>query len=110
MKRSIVNRVQIPLWHQKASQRADGITLWDYHVICVQVGNYNIIGIIFLPLCLYYLCKLLHLKRMLLQKKEGDTSHLVWDLDSRLQFPSPLAMYVSEAVRPSIQLFSEFQR
>lgn len=70
---------QIPLWHQKASQRADGITLWDYHVICVQ-------------------------------KKEGNSPHLVWDLDSSLQFPSPLASYVSETVRPSIQLFSEFQR
>ncbi|KAK9664349.1 hypothetical protein RND81_14G035400 [Saponaria officinalis] len=27
---------QIPLWHQKASHRADGVILWDYHVICVQ--------------------------------------------------------------------------
>ncbi|XP_019100724.1 PREDICTED: protein N-terminal glutamine amidohydrolase-like [Camelina sativa] len=27
---------QVPLWHQKASRRADGIVLWDYHVICVQ--------------------------------------------------------------------------
>ncbi|KAK8628702.1 hypothetical protein V6N13_009285 [Hibiscus sabdariffa] len=26
----------IPLWHQKASHRADGVILWDYHVICVQ--------------------------------------------------------------------------
>ncbi|XP_074276819.1 protein N-terminal glutamine amidohydrolase [Silene latifolia] len=28
---------QIPLWHQKASHRADGVILWDYHVICVQI-------------------------------------------------------------------------
>ena len=28
---------QIPLWHQRASHRADGVILWDYHVICVQV-------------------------------------------------------------------------
>ncbi|KAL3619038.1 hypothetical protein CASFOL_037266 [Castilleja foliolosa] len=26
----------IPLSHQKASHRADGIILWYYHVICVQ--------------------------------------------------------------------------
>ncbi|WOH06480.1 hypothetical protein DCAR_0625908 [Daucus carota subsp. sativus] len=70
---------QIPLWNQKASQRAEGLTLWDYHVICVE-------------------------------KKEGDSPLLVWDLDSTLQFPCPLASYVSEAIKPSIQLFSEFQR
>ncbi|KAL5546304.1 hypothetical protein UlMin_005991 [Ulmus minor] len=29
----------IPLWHQKASHRADGAILWDYHVICIQVGS-----------------------------------------------------------------------
>lgn len=28
---------QIPLWHQRASHRADGVILWDYHAICVQV-------------------------------------------------------------------------
>ncbi|TYJ18557.1 hypothetical protein E1A91_A09G131800v1 [Gossypium mustelinum] len=70
---------QIPLWHQKASHRADGVILWDYHVICVQ------------------------------RKKDGGT-HLVWDLDSSLPFPCPLATYVSETIRPSFQLFSEFQR
>ncbi|TYI10509.1 hypothetical protein ES332_A09G146100v1 [Gossypium tomentosum] len=70
---------QIPLWHQKASHRADGVILWDYHVICVQ------------------------------RKKDGGT-HLVWDLDSSLPFPCPLAAYVSETIRPSFQLFSEFQR
>ncbi|KAA8517106.1 hypothetical protein F0562_017399 [Nyssa sinensis] len=71
---------QVPLWHQKASQRADGVVLWDYHVICVQ------------------------------RKKESSSPHLVWDLDSSLPFPSPLASYVSETIRPSFQLFSEFQR
>lgn len=71
---------QIPLWHQKASHRADGIVLWDYHVICIQ------------------------------RRKEENSSDLVWDLDSSLPFPSPLASYVSESIRPSFQLFSEFQR
>lgn len=70
---------QIPLWHQKASQRAEGLTLWDYHVICVQ-------------------------------KKKGESPLLVWDLDSTLQFPCPLVSYVADAIKPSIQLFSEFQR
>ncbi|KAG5555707.1 hypothetical protein RHGRI_006374 [Rhododendron griersonianum] len=27
---------RVPLWHQKASHRADGVILWDYHVICIQ--------------------------------------------------------------------------
>ncbi|KAH9679128.1 hypothetical protein WN944_024417 [Citrus x changshan-huyou] len=71
---------QIPLWHQKASQRADGVVLWDYHVICVQ------------------------------RKKGGDSPCLVWDLDSSLPFPTPLAPYVSETIQPSFQLFSEYQR
>ncbi|URD78345.1 hypothetical protein MUK42_02279 [Musa troglodytarum] len=26
----------VPLWHQKASIRNDGLVLWDYHVICIQ--------------------------------------------------------------------------
>lgn len=45
-----------------------------------------------------------------LQKKKGDSPLLVWDLDSTLQFPCPLASYVADAIKPSIQLFSEFQR
>ncbi|KAL2923590.1 Protein N-terminal glutamine amidohydrolase [Bienertia sinuspersici] len=73
------DRKQIPLWHQKASHRADGIILWDYHVICVQ-------------------------------KKENEKSSQVWDLDSTLPFPSPLASYVAETFRPSFQLFSEYRR
>ncbi|XP_059668412.1 protein N-terminal glutamine amidohydrolase [Cornus florida] len=71
---------QVPLWYQKASHRADGVILWDYHVICIQ------------------------------RKKDVNSSHLVWDLDSSLPFPSPLATYVSETIRPSFELFSEFQR
>ncbi|CAA7057146.1 unnamed protein product [Microthlaspi erraticum] len=71
---------QVPLWHQKASTRADGIVLWDYHVICVQ------------------------------RKKESDAEPLVWDLDSTLPFPSPLASYVNETIQPSFQLFAEYQR
>ncbi|GAB2267023.1 Protein N-terminal glutamine amidohydrolase [Dionaea muscipula] len=71
---------QIPLWHQKASHRADGVTLWDYHVICVQ------------------------------KKRDGDSPDLVWDLDSSLPFPSPLWRYVADSIRPSVQLFSEYRR
>lgn len=71
---------QIPLWHQKASHRADGVILWDYHAICIQ------------------------------KRKDSNLPHLVWDLDSSLPFPSPLSTYVSETIRPSFQLFSEFQR
>ncbi|KAF4356749.1 hypothetical protein F8388_010971 [Cannabis sativa] len=43
-------------------------------------------------------------------KKGGDSAPLVWDLDSSLPSPSPLATYVSETVRPSFSLFSEYQR
>ncbi|KAG9131447.1 hypothetical protein Leryth_015278 [Lithospermum erythrorhizon] len=74
------DKKQVPLWHQKASRRADGIVLWDYHVICVQ------------------------------KRKDGNSSHLVFDLDSSLPFPSPLAYYISETVRASFPLFSEFER
>ncbi|TXG46205.1 hypothetical protein EZV62_028300 [Acer yangbiense] len=63
-----------------ASKRADGVILWDYHVVCIQ------------------------------RKRGGDSPCLVWDLDSSLPFPSPLASYVSETIRPSFQLFSEYQR
>ncbi|CAL9236517.1 unnamed protein product [Arabidopsis halleri] len=71
---------QVPLWHQKASSRADGVVLWDYHVICVQ------------------------------RKKVSDSEPLVWDLDSTLPFPSPLASYVTETIQPSFQLFADYQR
>ncbi|XP_027771935.1 protein N-terminal glutamine amidohydrolase isoform X2 [Solanum pennellii] len=71
---------QIPLWHQKASQRAEGVILWDYHVICVQ------------------------------KKRNENSSSLVWDLDSSLPFPSSLGTYVADSIRPSIQIFSEFKR
>lgn len=70
---------QIALWHQKASKRADGIVLWDYHVICIQ-------------------------------RKSAGNSPLVWDLDSSLPFPSPLASYVLETIRPSFQLFPDYHR
>ncbi|KAG8646680.1 protein N-terminal glutamine amidohydrolase isoform X2 [Manihot esculenta] len=44
------------------------------------------------------------------RKGDGDSPCLVWDLDSSLPFPSPLAVYVSETIRPSFQLFSDYQR
>ncbi|XP_034692827.1 protein N-terminal glutamine amidohydrolase isoform X1 [Vitis riparia] len=71
---------QVPLWHQKASKRADGIILWDYHVICIQ------------------------------KKKEGSSPPQVWDLDSSLPFPSHLDHYMSDSFRPSFQLFFDYQR
>ncbi|KAK0598750.1 hypothetical protein LWI29_037622 [Acer saccharum] len=44
-------------------------------------------------------------------RKRGDDSPcLVWDLDSSLPFPSPLASYVLETIQPSFQLFSEYRR
>ncbi|XP_031398728.1 protein N-terminal glutamine amidohydrolase isoform X2 [Punica granatum] len=75
----VIDLLKVPLWHQKASARADGIVLWDYHAICVQ-------------------------------RKRGESSAVVWDLDSNLQFPCPLASYVAETIRPSFQLFSEYER
>ncbi|VFQ91165.1 unnamed protein product [Cuscuta campestris] len=74
------DKKQVPLWNQKASHRADGVVLWDYHVICIQ------------------------------KRKDENSSHLVWDLDSTLPFPSPLPSYVFETTRPSFPLFSEFKR
>lgn len=44
------------------------------------------------------------------QIKRDDKSAQVWDLDSTLAFPSPLASYVAETFCPSFQLFSEYQR
>lgn len=34
----------------------------------------------------------------------------MWDLDSSLPFPSPLASYVLETIRPSFQLFPDYHR
>ncbi|XP_050382230.1 protein N-terminal glutamine amidohydrolase [Argentina anserina] len=76
---------QIPLWHQKASNRADGVVLWDYHVICVQ-------------------------RKLGGGGGDSPTQYLVWDLDSTLSFPCGLGSYVAETIRPTFQTFSEFQR
>ncbi|KAI3984153.1 hypothetical protein MKX01_011107 [Papaver californicum] len=70
---------QVPLWHQKASKRGDGLAIWDYHVVCIQ-------------------------------KNGKDNTHQVWDLDSSPPFPTPLAHYVAEAIQPSFQLYSGYQR
>jgi len=45
-----------------------------------------------------------------LQIKQGNVPPLVWDLDSTLPFTSPLPLYVSETIRPSFQLFSDYNR
>uniref|UniRef100_A0A2P2KZ55 Protein N-terminal glutamine amidohydrolase n=1 Tax=Rhizophora mucronata TaxID=61149 RepID=A0A2P2KZ55_RHIMU len=71
---------QVPLWHQKASARADGLIVWDYHVVCIQ------------------------------KKLDGDPHPLVWDLDSSLPFPSLFTSYISETLRPSFQLSSDYER
>ncbi|XP_068660523.1 protein N-terminal glutamine amidohydrolase isoform X3 [Aristolochia californica] len=71
---------RIPLWHQKASSRTEGLILWDYHVLCIQ------------------------------RHGRGNALHQVWDLDTTLPFPVPLDQYVAEAVRPSLTLDSCFTR
>ncbi|KAG9457400.1 hypothetical protein H6P81_001908 [Aristolochia fimbriata] len=73
---------RIPLWHQKASSRTDGLILWDYHVICIQVKSHG----------------------------RGNKLHQVWDLDTTLPFPVPLNQYIMEAVRPSLPLDPRFTR
>lgn len=45
-----------------------------------------------------------------LQRKENEKSPQVWDLDSTLPLPSPLASYVAETFCPSFPLFSEYRR
>ncbi|KAJ8509782.1 hypothetical protein OPV22_000216 [Ensete ventricosum] len=67
---SLIWHLKVPLWHQKASIRNDGLVLWDYHVICIQ-------------------------------SRRGKVFDLVWDLDSRLPFPSPINVYFSEAIQPT---------
>ncbi|XP_020591670.1 protein N-terminal glutamine amidohydrolase isoform X2 [Phalaenopsis equestris] len=76
---------KIPLWNQKASKSSDGLVIWDYHVICIQIGNQK-------------------------NAEEGCASHLVWDLDSSLPFPLSLDQYISETFRPHLQLKSSYKR
>ncbi|CAM8941413.1 unnamed protein product [Rhodiola kirilowii] len=45
-----------------------------------------------------------------IQKTRGNSLALVWDLDSKLPIPTPLASYVSESIKSSFHLFPEFQR
>ncbi|XP_077241682.1 amino-terminal glutamine amidohydrolase isoform X2 [Tasmannia lanceolata] len=71
---------QVPLWHQKASKRTDGLVVWDYHVICLQ--RYEV----------------------------DSALNQVWDLDSSLPLPAPLHQYVSEALQPSLPFFFKHPR
>lgn len=41
--------------------------------------------------------------------REGNTTLLVWDLDSSLPFLSPLTFYVSQTFQPSFQLHHKYQ-
>lgn len=56
------------------------------------------------------LMKIWYCSVWLQKRKDASSSHMVWDLDSTLPFPSHLASYVAETIRPSFKLFSEFQR
>ncbi|MQL86158.1 hypothetical protein Taro_018686 [Colocasia esculenta] len=67
---------QVPLWHQKASKRVDGLVVWDYHVICIQS-----------------------------RRREGDIHPIVWDLDSTLPFPLPLNRYMAETFQPLLSSY-----
>ncbi|BBH07327.1 Protein N-terminal glutamine amidohydrolase [Prunus dulcis] len=77
-----LKNVEDPIVASEGQQPSRWDCSLDYHVICVQ------------------------------RKGRGDSPspHLVWDLDSSLPFPCPLAHYVSETIRPDFQTFSEFQR
>ncbi|KAL0453108.1 UNVERIFIED_CONTAM: protein N-terminal glutamine amidohydrolase [Sesamum latifolium] len=58
-------------------------------------------------------CYMCTSKKLILLLKNGTvwTTHVVGNgKDSTLPFPSPLATYVAETIRPSFQVFSEFQR
>ncbi|CAN6444826.1 unnamed protein product [Victoria cruziana] len=39
-------RKKVPLWHQRASVRNDGLVVWDYHVICVQISGEGIAHVV----------------------------------------------------------------
>ncbi|ONK63681.1 uncharacterized protein A4U43_C07F17790 [Asparagus officinalis] len=73
---------RIPLWCQKASKTADGLVIWDYHVICIQSQNNN----------------------------EGNAQFMVWDLDSSLPCPMPLKQYINEAILPPFSLNPRYSR
>lgn len=57
----------VPLWRQRAASLCDYV-VWDYHVICIQVG------------------------------KPDAKGAQVWDLDSDLPFPISLQTYAEEAL------------
>ncbi|ERN00280.1 hypothetical protein AMTR_s00107p00024990 [Amborella trichopoda] len=71
---------QVPFWCQKSGKGADGLVVWDYHVICVQRSG------------------------------EDSDSIQVWDLDSKLPFPVTLSRYINEAIRPLFPLNPKFRR
>lgn len=72
---------KVPIWRQKAgSSENDGIIIWDYHVICIQIFT------------------------------EKGYEAIVWDLDTTLQFPQTFSLYMKEAFRPWLDLHPMYQR
>lgn len=76
----VSNRRQaVPIWCQKSSSRADGMSVWDYHVIFLYSP----------PPSRLRPC-------------------LIYDLDTTLHFPEEFDTYVREAFRPHVAINPEF--
>eukprot|EP00249_Psilotum_nudum_P009363 c21883_g1_i1 orf=170-517(+) len=56
--------MQVPIWQQRAGLIADGLVVWDYHVICIQMVHGRLhhqdMIVLLLKMELYIIWKVLH--------------------------------------------------
>jgi hypothetical protein len=86
---------QVPFWKQQASQRQDGLVVWDYHVVVLEVQPQQ------------------HQQQQERDKQQQaqQPAALVWDLDTVLPFPCSFQQYAQQALQAnSIVLAPQYER
>jgi hypothetical protein len=89
---------QVPFWKQQASQRQDGLVVWDYHVVVLEVNHHQELQ-----------------QQQQQHQQQAQQLHqpaaLFWDLDTVLPFPCSFQEYAQQALQAdSIVLARQYQR
>ncbi|KAF6250670.1 hypothetical protein COO60DRAFT_759816 [Scenedesmus sp. NREL 46B-D3] len=79
----------VPFWQQQASQQPDGLVVWDYHVVVLEVQQ----------------------QPQQQQQQQQQHAAAVWDLDTLLPFPCSVQQYAQQALQADkIVLAPQYER
>ncbi|CAO3589680.1 unnamed protein product [Absidia cylindrospora] len=76
-----------PMWRQRASKLSEQLVVWDYHVILLVSDGAGHTG-----------------------SEHIAAATVVYDFDTTLSFPCPLAEYIDKSFQPNIPLKTQFIR